>query len=134
MSSIPLLDPQLRHCRRLFLKDFRVSMHIGVHDYEKKGPQPVLVSVDLYVPLNDNTPNRDQLTEVLDYNFMRDNVIKITTAGHIHLLETVCDQIATTMLAHPLVLATRVSAEKPTVYNDCAGVGVEVFRFKTAEH
>ena len=34
------------------------------------------------------------------------------------------------MLAHPLVKAARVSTEKPDVYPDCDGVGVEVFEIK----
>jgi len=41
-----------------------------------------------------------------------------------------CDEIVKRMLAHPLVQATRVSTEKPDVYPDCEGVGVEVFRSK----
>ena len=36
------------------------------------------------------------------------------------------------MLAHPKVLAVRVSTEKPDVYPDCEGVGVEVFHVKEA--
>ena len=34
------------------------------------------------------------------------------------------------LLAHPQVLAARVSTEKPDVYPDCEAVGVEVFAFK----
>jgi dihydroneopterin aldolase len=34
------------------------------------------------------------------------------------------------MLAHPNVMAARVSTAKPDVYADCHSVGVEVFRIK----
>ena len=60
---------------------------------------------------------------------MRQTIANIVSRGHIHLQETLCDEILEKMLAHPLVLAARVSTEKPDVYPDCAGVGVEVFRF-----
>ena len=120
----------LANCRRLFLKDFEISMNIGVHDFEKKGEQRVIVNVDLYVPLELNTPSHDELSEVVDYDFMRQTIADIIADGHIHLQETMCDEIVKRMLAHPLVQATRVSTEKPDVYPDCKGVGVEVFRAK----
>ncbi len=120
----------LANCRRLFLKDFEISMNIGVHDFEKKGEQRVIVNVDLYVPLELNTPSHDELSEVVDYDFMRQTIADIIADGHIHLQETLCDEIVKRMLAHPLVQATRVSTEKPDVYPDCEGVGVEVFRTK----
>lgn len=120
----------LANCRRLFLKNFEISMNIGVHDFEKKGEQRVIVNVDLYVPLELNTPSHDELSEVVDYDFMRQTIADIIADGHIHLQETMCDEIVKRMLAHPLVQATRVSTEKPDVYPDCQGVGVEVFRSK----
>lgn len=121
----------LQHCRRLFLSNFEVNMNIGVHDFEKKGEQRVIVNVDLYVPLAQNTPQSDELHEVVDYDFMRQTIADIIAIGHIQLQETLCDEIATRMLAHPLVFATRVSTEKPDVYPDCKSVGVEIFRMKS---
>lgn len=121
---------ELANCRRLFLKNFVINMNIGVHDFEKKGEQRVIVNVDLYIPLALNTPSQDDLSEVVDYDFMRQTIADIIADGHIHLQETMCDEIVKRMLAHPLVQATRVSTEKPDVYPDCEGVGVEVFRSK----
>ena len=66
-----LTNPSLMDCRRLFLRDYEVWINIGVHDFEKKGEQRVLMNVDLYVPLAMSTPQRDQLDEVLDYDFIR---------------------------------------------------------------
>ncbi len=123
--------PSLQHCRRLFLSNFEVNMNIGVHDFEKKGEQRVIVNVDLYVPLTQNTPQADELHEVVDYDFMRQTIADIIAVGHIQLQETLCDEIATRMLAHPFVFATRVSTEKPDVYPDCKSVGVEIFKMKS---
>ena len=127
-THIEKLD--LTHCRRLFLKAFEINMNIGVHEFEKQGEQRVIVNIDLYVPLQSNTPNKDDLSEVVDYDFMRQTISDIIAPGHIQLQETLCDEIVKRMLAHPLVFATRVSTEKPDVYPDCEGVGVEVFRSK----
>ena len=77
-----------------------------------------------------NTPKQDQLNEVVDYDFMRETIKERASQEHIHLQETFCDDIVSAMLAHPKVLAARVSTAKPDVYPDCLAVGVEVFRMK----
>ncbi|MEW6703376.1 MAG: dihydroneopterin aldolase [Pseudomonadota bacterium] len=122
--------PALKDCRRLFLRNYEVWINIGVHDFEKRGEQRVLINVDLYVPLAMSTPRKDQLHEVVDYDFMRRSIAERVKQGHIHLQETLCDDVLQRMLSHPSVRAARVSTEKPDVYPDCDAVGVEVFGVK----
>jgi 7,8-dihydroneopterin aldolase/epimerase/oxygenase len=129
MQSL-LTNPSLRDCRRLFLRDYEVWINIGVHDFEKKGEQRVLINVDLYVPLAVSTPRHDQLDEVLDYDFIRRSIAQRVKQGHIHLQETLADDVLKLMMAHPSVRAARVSTEKPDVYPDCEAVGCEVFAMK----
>ncbi len=125
-----LFHPQLRDCRRLFLRNYEVMINIGVHDFEKKGEQRVLINVELYIPLAQSTPKNDELHEVVDYDFMRETIARRMAQGHVHLQETLCDDVVQAMLAHPRVRAVRVSTMKPDVYPDCEGVGVEVFQIK----
>lgn len=125
-----LFHPSLTDCRRLFLRNYEVQINIGVHEFEKKGEQRVLINVDLFIPLALSTPKEDHLHEVVDYDFIRSTIAKRMAEGHIHLQETLCDDVARAMLAHPKVRAVRVSTEKPDVYPDCDAVGVEVFHIK----
>jgi dihydroneopterin aldolase len=127
-----LLHPSLSDCRRLFLRNYEVQINIGVYEFEKKGEQRVLINVDLFIPLEVSTPNHDHLDEVVDYDFIRDTIAKRMAQGHIHLQETLCDDVVKAMLQHPRVRAACVSTMKPDVYPDCEGVGVEVFRIKEA--
>jgi 7,8-dihydroneopterin aldolase/epimerase/oxygenase len=127
-----LTNPQLADCRRLFLRDYEVWINIGVHDFEKKGEQRVKINVDLYVPLADSTPQHDELDEVLDYDFIRREIMARVAQGHIHLQETLADDVLARLLAHPKVRAARVATEKPDVYPDCDAVGCEVFKIKEA--
>jgi dihydroneopterin aldolase len=124
-----LTDPRLSDCRRLFLRDYEVWINIGVHDFEKKAEQRVVINVDLYVPLATSTPANDRLDEVVDYDFIRREVGERVSRGHIHLQETLCDDLLARLLAHPGVRAARVSTAKPDVYPDCEAVGCEVFGF-----
>ncbi|MBC3862870.1 dihydroneopterin aldolase [Undibacterium jejuense] len=125
-----LHHPQLTDCRRLFLRNYEISINIGVHEFEKKGEQRVLINVDLYIPLAVSTPKADQLEEVVDYDFIRSSIAQRIAQGHVHLQETLCDDVAQLMLAHPRVRAVCISTMKPDVYPDCEGVGVEVFQIK----
>jgi dihydroneopterin aldolase len=117
-------------CRRLFLRNYEVNINIGVHDFEKTGEQRVLINVDLYIPLALSTPEKDELDEVVDYDFIRRSISERVSRGHIHLQETLCDDVLATMLEHPKVQAARVSTAKPDVYPDCEAVGCEVFGMK----
>jgi dihydroneopterin aldolase len=125
-----LNHPRLMDCRRLFLRDYEVWINIGVGALEKRGEQRVVINIDLYVPLALSTPREDQLHEVVDYDYMRRTVAERVARGHIHLQETLCDDLLRLMLAHPRVRAARVSTEKPEVYPDCESVGCEVFGIK----
>jgi dihydroneopterin aldolase len=131
MQSL-LTNPSLMDCRRLYLRDYEVWINIGVHEFEKKGEQRVKINVDLYVPLALSTPTEDQLDEVLDYDFIRRTIAERVSHGHIHLQETLADDVLRLMLAHPRVRAARVATEKPDVYPDCDAVGCEVFGMKDA--
>ena len=129
MASL-LFHPRLTDCRRLFLRDYQVMSNIGVHDFEKQGEQRVLFNVDLFIPLAASTPEEDELSEVVDYDFIRSTIEARVAQGHIQLQETLCDDIARALLMHPKVRGVQVSTRKPDVYPDCESVGVEIFHIK----
>ena len=107
-----LVHPALMDCRRLFLRDYEVNINIGVHEFEKRGEQRVLINVDLFVPLAASTPHADKLHEVLDYDFIRSTIAERVARGHIHLQETLVDDVLKLMLAHPKVRGI-LSADAP---------------------
>jgi 7,8-dihydroneopterin aldolase/epimerase/oxygenase len=125
-------DPRLDQCRRIFLREVLLDANIGIHAFEKAGAQRLLVSVDMFVPLALSTPRHDKITEVVDYDFVRTTIRNRIEQGHINLQETLVDDLARALLAHPAAIAARVSSEKPDVYADVEAVGVEIFRFKEA--
>jgi len=117
-------------CRRIFLRNHEVPVQIGAHDFEKTQAQRVIFNVELFVPYALSTPQADQLSEVVDYDFVRELIAARIGQGHVELQETLCDDLAAQMLAHPRVQAVRLSSCKPDVYPDCEAVGVEVFCMK----
>ena len=63
--------PSLHHCRKLFLRRLEVQAQIGIHAFEQVAPQRLWIDVDLYVPYAQTTPARDQIDEVVDYDYVR---------------------------------------------------------------
>jgi 7,8-dihydroneopterin aldolase/epimerase/oxygenase len=130
--STGIFETLALECRRLFLREHVVHVRIGAHDFEKGVSQRLVFNVELFVPFADTTPTQDSLAEVVDYDFVRQVIAARIALGHVELQETLCDALAAQLLAHPQVRAVRLSTQKPDVYPDCAGVGVEVFRMKGA--
>ena len=99
-----LQHPRLMDCRRLFLRNYEVWINIGVHDFEKKGEQRVLINVDLFIPMALSTPSKDTLDEVVDYDFIRRSIAGRVARGHVHLQETLVDDVLATTLPGGIVL------------------------------
>jgi 7,8-dihydroneopterin aldolase/epimerase/oxygenase len=112
--------------RRLFFRDFKLKVSIGIHDFEREGPQTVVVNVDLMLAPADK-PHADRIANVLNYDTVHDAIIALAKSRHFNLQETLVDAILDLCLAQPGVIEARVSTEKPDVYGDCR-VGYEAVR------
>jgi dihydroneopterin aldolase len=112
--------------RRIFIRDFRLPVSIGIHDFEKKGPQTVVVNVDLLLGAADKAHN-DRIANVLNYDTVHDGIVALAKSKHFNLQETLVEAILDLCLAQPGVVEARVSTEKPDVYKDCR-VGYEAVR------
>jgi dihydroneopterin aldolase len=118
--------PSLRH---VFVRDLEVMTVIGVHDYEKRAAQRVIVNVDLAVA--ELGPSlSDRLGDVLDYAEVVRGVERILRAGHVNLLETLAERVAEHCLADPRVRTVRVRMEKPEAIPNARSVGIEIERLQ----
>ena len=116
--------------RRLFIRDFRLQVSIGIHDFEKKAPQTVVLNVDL-VLAEPGKAHDDRIANVLNYDTVNDGIGALAKSRHLNLQETLVEAILELCLAQPGVVEARVSTEKPDVYEDCR-VGYEATRRRTA--
>ncbi len=128
------LERKLMGCRRVFIRDFDVSAAIGVLPNEQNRRQSVRINVDFWVRVSDTPSSRDALRDVVDYDIIRQGIMRIVSAGHIGLLETLADQTLLWVLSQSKIVAARVRAEKSEVYPDCRSAGVEVFGFNEGTH
>lgn len=116
--------------RRIFIRDLRLQVSIGIHDFEKDGPQTVVVNVDLLLGAA-KAAHGDRIGNVLNYDVVHDGIVALAKSRHFNLQETLVEAILDLCLVQPGVIEARVSTEKPDVYKDCR-VGYEAVRRRTA--
>lgn len=112
--------------RRLFLRDLKLTVSIGIHDFELEKPQTVIVNVDLFLG-EPAKAHGDDIANVLDYDVVHDGIVKLASSRHFNLQETLVEEILDLCMRAPQVVEARVSSEKPEIFKDCR-VGYEAVR------
>lgn len=113
---------------RIALEGFRVDADIGFHDFEVGAPQPLCVTIEIWLDPG-TLPVDDKVAEAWDYDFLRIEIAAMVAGRRYNLQETLAAEIFALVAARPGVLDLRVTTSKPDVYPDCDGVGVELASF-----
>lgn len=130
-ERLPRLEPDARDAsdardeRALFIRDFVVPAQIGAYEREQGRLQKL--RLDLRVTLRPPFDWHDRLGDVLDYDLLRQGILDIVAAGHIHLLETLAERIVDMCFAHPGVNGLHLAIAKLEAHGDCV-VGYETRR------
>jgi dihydroneopterin aldolase len=133
MDSLRIADAA-RGLRHVFLRDMVLNASIGVFAHEQHAPQRIRINVDLAVvddgtrALSRSAVGRDELSRVVDYAVVADQVRAIVGAGHVRLVETLAERIAEACLEDERVELVRIRIEKLDVFADAASAGIEIER------
>jgi 7,8-dihydroneopterin aldolase/epimerase/oxygenase len=112
--------------RHIVVRDLEFAMHIGVYTSEKGRTQKVRINLDLAVvdgPVDDH-----DLKTVVDYCALVERIRSHALERHVHLVETLAEEIARICLEDTRVVSTRVRVEKPEAIPDAEAAGVEIER------
>ena len=121
-----------KEVRHVFIRDLILTCLIGVHKHEQKKPQRIRVNLDLAVT-EQSVISTDRLADVVCYEDVADEIRSIVNNGHVNLVETLAEKIASKCLEDRRIKATRVRIEKLDVFKDAASAGVEIERFSSLE-
>ena len=127
VTALPRAETAPR--RLVFVRDLVLDAYIGAYESEQGVAQPVRINMDVEV-VEPSAPLGDRLEDVLCYNKLTQGVKAIIAEGHIKLVETLAERIASLALAHPLALSVRVRIEKPNAVAEAEAAGVEIWRIK----
>lgn len=111
---------------RVFLKDVEIDLSVGLHPWEQHPQRPtrLLINVEMFAvwPLPDGG--------FINYDHLRNLISGWQGRDHVDLLETLAEELVSGCFALDHVAACRVRVEKPQVFNEAAGAGIELFRKK----
>jgi dihydroneopterin aldolase len=112
---------------RVFVKGLKIEAQIGVHAHELGRAQPLILEVELDVPV----AGAQDLSDTLNYEMIGEAARAIAAEGHIGLVETFAERVAHACLADPRVTRARVRVEKPLAlapHAEAAGVEITLVR------
>ncbi|MBC8012392.1 MAG: dihydroneopterin aldolase [Burkholderiales bacterium] len=114
--------------RKIFLRDYDLAVDIGFHHFEVGHPQRLRINVEVWLD-EASFAATDEVAAAWNYDSLREAILETVSEGRFNLQETVCRAIYDLTAARQGVTALRVSTQKPDIYPDCAGVGVELASF-----
>jgi dihydroneopterin aldolase len=111
--------------RSIRLRNIALPVSIGIHDFEKTAPQRVIFNITL--ELSDSPGEEsDDIADALDYDQVRETVLRVARARHYNLQENLCREIVEALKGSAGLARLTVASEKPDVYPDCDGVGYQI--------
>lgn len=108
----------------IWLDGLRLNVSIGIHAFEKTGPQPYRLDIGLRL-INNYRTSRDEIAETVDYDALRTRVSEHLHSRHFNLQETVIqDVIKICFEIDERILGVDVKTAKTSVYPNCDAVGL----------
>lgn len=106
----------------LFMRRLEVETRIGIHAFERAGPQRLTISIEIEIAPG-LLPASDDIGHALDYDWIREQVRALAASRHFDLQETLARAILDKLSERAEIVRAVVETAKPDVYPDVAEVG-----------
>ena len=111
----------------IIIKDLLLDALIGIHAHEKDKKQKVLIN--LLLKASDSFKvHDDDITNVVSYEYIVNDIEELINSGHFGLLETLAEKISKICLKDERVLNVTIKIEKLDVFKNARSVGIEIYR------
>lgn len=120
-------EPRSSHEDCIRIEDLLVRAVVGLHEWERRSRQDVLLSVTLFTPLK-GVAETDRVTEGLNYAQVCRAIIAHVEASSRYTIETLATDVAGISLGFPQVSRVRVRLAKPGAERYARAIAVELER------
>jgi dihydroneopterin aldolase len=111
----------------LFLRDFRLELIIGLYEWERKAPQPVLI--DLEIGLYDHKAGHsDDVRDTIDYGRVAERIRESSASRGFHLVEALGEHIAEIVRGEFGAPWVKVTVRKLAILRGVRDLGIIVER------
>ena len=111
------------------IRGLKVETIVGVHDWERKLPRPVVVDLELATDAA-HAARTDQLKDALDYHAVAQAVSAFVAASRFQLVETLAQQLAEKLQQDFAVAWLKLELHKPGAVAGAQDVSVAIERGK----
>ncbi len=108
------------------IEGLRIETHIGVHDWEKKIKQALILDIKIPRDFKALTETDDQLEKTLDYDALCQHVIELIESKSFNLIETVAHTVLTSIQKTFKLQAVSLRVAKPHAINQASNIFIEL--------
>lgn len=112
---------------KIFIKGLKAQAIVGVHDWERQLPRPLLFDLELGVDIQ-AAASSDQVRDAVDYSAVAETVVRMSGERQPALLETLAETLARELFRQFPILSLRLVVHKPGAVASTQSVGVEIER------
>jgi dihydroneopterin aldolase len=109
---------------RIELIGLRFGLNIGIHDFEKTGPQPYEVDILLDVDPGRVLLQADDIDLAFDYDPIRTEVLRLAGAERFRTQERFLTRLLRFVAGFPEIGRAEIAVRKTAVYRDARSVGL----------
>lgn len=118
---------------RVKIRGLVTERRVGIHPWEQHAERPNRLLIDVDLEGDHQPPGPDGARTIIDYDAIREAVRGWPALPHTPHLETLAEELLDLCFANPAVGRARVSILKPDIFNEAAGVGIEITRSRTGQ-
>ena len=112
---------------RIFLRDLRTEVIIGIFDWERRVKQTI--SIDLEIPVDiRRAAATDRIEDTVNYKALAKRVLSFVEASDCQLVETLAERVALLLLQEFDLDWVRLTLNKPGAIRSSRDVGVALER------
>ena len=111
----------------VYIRNLRLETIIGIHDWEKQIPRPVIFQLELASDVA-RAAATDQIADALDYEAITQRLRHAVSTHHFDLIESLAEHCAGILRDEFGVRWLRLSLSKPGAVGDAVDVGVVIER------
>ena len=123
------LKEKFKYKRKVIIKNLILNVLVGIHNFEKKKKQRVRFNIEINTDPN-LKPNNKDLSTILDYEEVINNIKTKVNKKHYELLEDLAEKIFRTIFQNRIVKKVNLRIEKLDIIKNSESVGIEFSKSK----
>lgn len=113
----------------VYIRDLTVHTVIGVHDWERTAPRPLILNLEMASDFS-AAAKSDDIADALDYYSVSEALLEFAKNSHFELIESFAEGAAQTIRERFAVPWLRLDIAKPGAVGAAVSVGVRIERGK----